>query len=38
MTVIDIITEADLYRCSYKKMLHKYAANLQGNTYAEMWL
>ena len=30
--------EAALHRCSYKKMFWEYAANLQENTYAEVWL
>ena len=29
-------SEAALYSCSYKKMLGKYAANLQENTHAEV--
>ena len=30
--------EAPLQRCSYKKVLWKYATNLQENTHAEVWL
>ena len=29
--------EAAIQRCSYKKAFWKYAANLQVNTYAEVW-
>ena len=32
----DFLTEAALPRCSYKKLLWKYVANLQQNTYAEV--
>ena len=31
------IAEAALQRCSWKKVFWKYTANLQGNTYAEVW-
>ena len=31
------ITEADTYRCSYKKVFWKYAANLLESTHAEVW-
>ena len=31
-------TEATIQRCSYKKVFWKYAANLQKNTHAEVWL
>ena len=29
-------TEAALYRCSYEKVLRKYATNLQENTHAKV--
>ena len=32
-----IITEAATQRCSLEKVFWKYAANLQGNTHAEVW-
>ena len=32
------ITEAALKWCSYKKVFWKYAANLQENTNAEVWV
>ena len=32
----DELTEAALHSCSYKKMLWKYAANVQENTLSEV--
>ena len=31
-------SEAAIKRCSYEKVFWKYAANLQENTHAEVWL
>ena len=33
----EVSSEAGLYRCSYKKLFRKYAANLQETTHTKVW-
>ena len=35
---LDNDTEAAIQKCSYEKVFRKYAANLQENTHAKVWL
>ena len=37
ITVIFEVPEAATQKCSWEKKFWKYAANLQENTYAEVW-
>ena len=38
MKALAIISEAATQRCSSEKVFWKYAANLQDNTHAEVWV